>query len=66
MLYTDGVTEARAADGGFFGEERLLGVLRDAAGTDAAQVPALLNDAVMSFTGGRLSDDIAILAFRIA
>ena len=66
VLYTDGVTEARSADGGFFGEERLLGVLRDAAGADAAKVPALLNDAVMSFTGGRLSDDIAILAFRIA
>ncbi len=66
VLYTDGVTEARAADGGFFGEERLLSVLGDAAGADAPQVPALLNDAVMSFTGGRLSDDIAILAFRIA
>jgi len=66
VLYTDGVTEARSADGGFFGEERLLEALEKASGLDPAEVPGLVNDAVMRFTGGRLSDDIALLAFSIA
>ena len=35
LLYTDGVTEARAPDGTFFGEERLASLLRSSVGLDA-------------------------------
>ena len=64
LLYTDGVTEARNARGEFFEEERLLATLRSADAADVAGLPAAVFDAVMSFTGGRQTDDIALLAFR--
>lgn len=64
VLYTDGVTEARAATGEFFGDDRLIDSMRVLASEDVAGIPALLNRVVMQFTGGRLSDDMAIVAFR--
>jgi len=33
---------------------------------DVNSVPREINDAVMRFTDGRLSDDIAIIAFRLS
>jgi len=64
LLYTDGVTEARNAEGGFFGEEGLLDVLVAGHPHDVAQLPSAVFQAVLSFTDGRLTDDIALLAFR--
>jgi sigma-B regulation protein RsbU (phosphoserine phosphatase) len=37
VLYTDGITDAQNAQGAFFGEERLLEVVRANAGTQADQ-----------------------------
>jgi PAS domain S-box-containing protein len=65
FLYTDGVTEARAAADGFFGEERLVATLRQAAGSGLSEIPSTVYSAVMDFTDGRLSDDIALLAFQL-
>jgi serine phosphatase RsbU (regulator of sigma subunit) len=64
LLYTDGVTEARDPGGVFFGEDRLLSLLRSTDTADVAGLPATVFDAVMAFSRGRLSDDIALLAFR--
>ncbi len=66
VLYTDGVTEARSPEGDFFGEERLLEAIEGAATIEVGSVPDLVNEAVMAYTGGRLSDDIAVLTFGIA
>ena len=61
VLYTDGVVEARR-DGELFGDDRLLEVL-DQYDTDvAAGLPSTLFARVREFTGGRLPDDVAIVA----
>ena len=65
LLYTDGVTEARNADGVFFKEEGLLSTLKSADTTDVCNLPSVVLDAVMTFSGGRITDDIALLAFRL-
>ncbi len=64
LLYTDGVTEARDERGEFFGEERLVAALEEARSTDCAALPGEVFARVMEFTRGRLTDDIALLAFR--
>ncbi len=62
LLYTDGVTEARAQDGSFFGEEGLRdAVVREAQLGSAGLVERLLGD-IDSFTGNSLEDDVAIVA----
>jgi phosphoserine phosphatase RsbU/P len=66
FAYTDGATEARARDGEFFGEDRLGAALAATAGREVASYPAAVFDAVMAFCDGRLTDDIALVAFRLA
>ncbi len=65
VLYTDGTTEARAADGRFFGEDGL----RDAVMREGAQgfdgLCERLLGAVDEFTGNSLDDDVAMVALRI-
>lgn len=60
IMYTDGITEARAGTR-LYGEQRLA---RSVAGLVArepgAVVSALVND-VLAFTGGALNDDLAVL-----
>ncbi len=65
VLYTDGVTEARAPDGTFFGEERLRSVLAACDGVDAAAVGQRIKEAVEEHRGGSPSDDVAILVLRV-
>jgi phosphoserine phosphatase RsbU/P len=64
LLYTDGVTEARNRSGAFFGESGLLSSLTTACDADISKLPEEVFLAVMAFTDGRLTDDIALLAFR--
>jgi serine phosphatase RsbU (regulator of sigma subunit) len=59
LLYTDGVTEARAGER-FFGEGRVRRVLRQG-GIPATLVQRLLA-AVQRFASGELRDDAAVLA----
>ena len=63
LLYTDGVIEARAADGDFFGIERLVDlVTREAgAGRPAAETLRRLNLAILSHQEGMLQDDATTL-----
>jgi len=64
VLYTDGVTEAQSDDGEEFGEERLVGLLREHAELPA---PALLQatvDAVQKFSGREQEDDITLVVAR--
>ena len=66
FLYTDGLTEARAASHEFYGEDRLVEVL---SGLADAATPECVVDAVFKdvtrFAGSRPSDDMALVAVRL-
>ena len=64
-FYTDGVTEARSRDGAFFGEERLLSLLRASAGCDASSLAARVESAVLDFQENTSRDDMAVLVLRV-
>ena len=59
VIVTDGIAES-IGDGGRFGERRRQSELRGAA--SPVQVVQRLEGALQDFTGGRLDDDVAILA----
>ncbi len=66
LLYTDGVTEAIAADDSFYGEPRLEALLsRIAPDTSARQWVTTITEDVATFTKGHVqADDITVLAVR--
>ena len=64
FFYTDGVTEARSADLGFF-EDRLADALAAVAGRPAADIVHAVQELVNSFSAGELKDDVTILAVRV-
>jgi hypothetical protein len=63
LLYTDGVTDARAADGTAFGVEGLSDfIIRHTnAGTRAPETLRRLNRAIIEYQHGRLADDSTIV-----
>ncbi|MCX5528552.1 serine/threonine-protein phosphatase [Streptomyces bobili] len=63
LLYTDGVTEARAPDGDLFGEERLADtVIRSmAAGHNAAEALRSLVDHLLHYQQGQRRDDATVM-----
>jgi serine phosphatase RsbU (regulator of sigma subunit) len=61
VLYTDGVTEVRAAQREVFGHHDLAELLRGCAGMHADGVAQRIHDAVLAAAGGRPRDDIAVL-----
>lgn len=61
VVYTDGLTEARAESGEEFGHDRLLAYLREAAGQDVHIMADRLMDTVHAFASGRLADDATLV-----
>ncbi len=61
---TDGITEARAPDGAFFGMEGFIEVVEANAGEAVDAVVQALIDAARAFSEGHLRDDIAIVVAR--
>ena len=62
LLYTDGVTEAQAPAGGFFGEPGLGQVLQNWDGTSAHSLKQQVLQAVQAFVqGADQQDDIAVM-----
>lgn len=62
ILYTDGVTEAQSNDEAFFGDDRLLTLIRSASDQDQAELVHTIRSAVDSFEGGSEHyDDATIL-----
>lgn len=61
VLYTDGVTEARC-EHEMLGQERLVEFVSDSGSIPTREVPQMLFDRVLEFTGGTLSDDVAIVS----
>jgi serine phosphatase RsbU (regulator of sigma subunit) len=63
LIYTDGLTEARR-DGELFGPERAQAIVRAMPDQPAADVLARLRDEATEFCGGRLADDLCLLALQ--
>lgn len=61
LLYTDGVTEARDRDGEFF---PLPEWMRRQSPAPPRELLDRLHEALVHYSGGRLEDDIAVLALR--
>jgi hypothetical protein len=66
LLYTDGITEARDAEGNLFGLPRLIEFAeREAnAGLHAAEVARRLSHAVLDHQQGRLQDDATLMLIQ--
>lgn len=64
VFYTDGITEARAKDGTFFGEKRLEEIVLVQARASALALARGLADAAIDFQDGVTRDDIAVVAVR--
>ena len=64
MLYTDGLIEARSADG-LLGEERVRALLEQEAGADAETIASSLQRLAAEFSGKRRRDDLALLVARV-
>ena len=62
VFYTDGVTEARSGESMFESDGLLASVRR--APDDAAGIAAALEADVLAYSGGVLSDDMAVLVIR--
>ena len=66
VLYTDGVVEARGADGAEFGVDRLVDLLEREASSERAPEEVLrrLVRAVLDHQGGPLRDDATLVLLR--
>ncbi|WP_432133731.1 MULTISPECIES: PP2C family protein-serine/threonine phosphatase [unclassified Streptomyces] len=66
LLFTDGVTEARDADGAFYplAEELARATGRDPGLAEPSRLVALVRDGTLRHCGGRLGDDTTIFAVR--
>jgi serine phosphatase RsbU (regulator of sigma subunit) len=64
LLFTDGVIEARDANGAMFGYEGVHCVLEDISATAQDTVDAL-EAGVLAHVGGELADDVAVLVLRV-
>ena len=65
IFYTDGIVEARGPDGSFFGEGRLLDLLRACVGLEASAIAKKLRDVVVQYGEGNPRDDLAVLVLRV-
>jgi serine phosphatase RsbU (regulator of sigma subunit)/PAS domain-containing protein len=65
VLYSDGVTDTRGLDGGYFGD-RLVNELAVLAGQPADRVVSAVKETILDFSEGSLRDDMTMLAVRIS
>lgn len=66
ILFSDGVTEARAGPtGDLYGDERLRSLVARLGDLTAAATADAIRSAMMTFSGGCLSDDIVALVMKV-
>lgn len=61
VAYTDGLTESRDADRGFYGEERLLALLAGDTATDATGLLAAIERDLADYSMGSHADDVTVV-----
>ena len=64
VLYTDGLIEARRGID-FFGEQRLIEALGEGSCANVQQMVESLVSKVTEHAGGRLADDLAVIAVHL-
>ncbi len=64
VLYTDGAIEARSANE-LFGEDRLINFIEGLKAEEVGDAPQLIFDHIVNYAGGKLLDDVAILAISL-
>jgi serine phosphatase RsbU (regulator of sigma subunit) len=65
LVHSDGLSEARDAQGREFGDARVLSVLARTAGRTAPEISAALSGEVLAFLGRRpVGDDVSIAVLR--
>ena len=62
IAYTDGLTEARDADRGFYGPGRLVDAIERSGGDEADNTIKSILDDLRLFTDGRWRDDVTVVA----
>ena len=65
LLFTDGITEVRDANGEEFAEERLINLLIANRHLDAAALQAIVMQTVARFSGGEFQDDATLIALSV-
>jgi sigma-B regulation protein RsbU (phosphoserine phosphatase) len=66
ILFTDGVTEARGSvDRALYGDDRLRDLVAALGDMSAERIADAIQRAVLSFSGGQISDDTVTLVLRI-
>ena len=65
LFYSDGVTEARSSTGELFGPQRLEECVVSNGQLEPAALVEAVRQAVATFTGGRLTDDLTCVAIRV-
>ena len=66
LLFTDGVTEARDADGTEFGEARLIQLMEDHRDTSADELQRKIMSVVGDFCEGNFHDDATMIVVAVA
>jgi len=67
VVYSDGISEAMNEPGAFFGDERLLAVVRQGAGLPPETMGARVLDAVATFVGDAVpNDDVFLIVLKRA
>jgi serine phosphatase RsbU (regulator of sigma subunit) len=65
VIYTDGVTEAQDAAGGFFGKKRLRQIVAAHAAAGCGALHDAIQDAVAAFAeGAPPSDDVTVVVLE--
>ena len=67
LFYTDGITEAeREADAGFYGEDRLLEVIKSSWSLSAEMICKTIENDLLDFIGGKQqSDDLTLVVLKV-
>ncbi len=67
VLYTDGIIEARSANNNeLFGEDRLISFVEGLEAEEISRMPQLIFDYIVSYTGGKLLDDMVVLTIGLS
>jgi sigma-B regulation protein RsbU (phosphoserine phosphatase) len=65
-MFSDGVTEARGGPArDLYGDERLRSLVAQLGDLTAAAMADAIQFATLTFSGGRLSDDIIVLVMKV-